>query len=562
MKKKLLAMFLVVVMVGSLVACGKKSDDHSDSQPTSTTGEKSTDTTKDTETKESGDDAAQSKDESKYPIVEEPITITGLIVGGDTSISKSRLVWDKASEISGINIEWKIIDSDALGTYLAGGEWPDFFHCNLSTEMINDYGILGGRFVNYLDHLDLMPNLVKCFEDYPHTLAISTQSNGEMYNLFKVTGRASTAVMARPHVRRDVLEDAGINELPTTVDELYDQLVTLKEKNGEPGMILGREDQTDWAPMLFAAFGTLKTLDFDDDGTGKVVFTRTSDQMKHYYEYLHKLYEEELMNREWLTMDATVMNELCTSGKVAYIPRHQAQALTTEVLKNGDWSYLDCVAPLTSQYDSTQEIWGYIDYASSGFFMNAESEYVEEMCQLFDMMYATEEVEEGSGLYGHSFVYGLENVDWVINDDGTYEQIAPESYNGAFTTYQYGELIWMNSGRADKFGEAITSTPGNAQARQISFVKNVIPYQSDLVFPIWYLQFTDDETYVLENKLSEIQSYYKQMEAQFIMGEADLENDWDAYVEQCEKMGIQDILDVYQAAYERWNESIAKIINK
>lgn len=548
MKKKLLALLLAAAMVCSSAACGTESETSNPSS--SADGMES-------ETPEPSSSGGGTEGEAS-----KPITITGVVVDGDTSISKSRLIWDKVSEISGIRIEWKVIDSDALGTYLAGGEWPDFFHCTLSDTIVNDYGIIGGRFVNYLDHLDLMPNLVQCFEDYPHTLAISTQNNGEMYNLFKVTGRASTAVMARPHVRRDVLEEAGIMELPTTVDELYDQLVTLKEKNGEPGMILGVEDESDWAPMLFAAFGTLKALDFDDDGTGKVVFSRTSDQMKHYYEFLHQLYEKELMNREWLTMEPTVMNELCTSGKVAYIPRHQAQALTEDVLKNGDWSYLDCVAPLTSQYDSTQEILGYIDYASSGFYMNASSEYVEEMCRLFDMMYATEEVEEGSGLYGHSFVYGLENVDWVINEDGTYEQFTPESYDGAFTTYQYGELIWMNSGRADKFGESITSTPGNSQARQISFVKNVIPYQSDLVFPIWYLQFTEDEQYVLDNKLSEIQTYYKQMEAQFIRGDADLEGDWDAYVERCGKMGIQDVLDVYQASYDRWNESIQAIINK
>ena len=39
----------------------------------------------------------------------------------------------------------------------------------------------------------------------------------------------------------------------------------------------------------------------------------------------------------------------------------------------------------------------------------------------------------------------------------------------------------------------VTSTPGNAQARQIGFVNNLIPYQEESVFPASYLKFTDEE---------------------------------------------------------------------
>ena len=161
-----------------------------------------------------------------YPIVDEPVTVTGLVVGADTSVSDSRLVWEKVSEVTGINIEWINIDSEALPTYLAGSDWPDFFHTGeLTNSQVNDYGVIGGRFVNYLDYLDIMPNLAQTYKDYPQALAISTQLNGEVYNLFGVSGRSSTSTSTRPHVRIDVLKDAGITELPTTVDELYDQLV-------------------------------------------------------------------------------------------------------------------------------------------------------------------------------------------------------------------------------------------------------------------------------------------------------------------------------------------------
>lgn len=495
-----------------------------------------------------------------YPIVDEPITVTGLVVGCDTSVSDSRVVWDKVEEVTGIHIEWINIDSEALSTYLAGNDWPDFFHTYLLTSsQINDYGVVGGRFVNYLDHLDVMPNLAKTYEDYPGTLAASTQINGEVYNLFQAAGVTATGTTARPHVRMDVLRDAGITELPTTVDELYEQLVTLKEKNGEPGLILDVNNIRGIVPMLFSSFGTLNNLDFDDDGTGKVVYSRVTDQMKHYYEFLNRLYEEELMNREWLTLDNTALSQFAKSGKVAYITQAAAQSLSLEDL-NGDWNNLGCLAPLTSEYDSTRTLAGRIDYRPvAGMFINKDSQYVEEICKMFDIAFATEEVAEGTGLCGQAFTYGFENTDWVLNDDNTYDQIVPDGFE-SFTAYQNQALRWWDFGRADIFGDAVTATPGNAQVRQLGYVSNVIPYMiTEHVFsqdPSETLKFTDDEQYILDNKYADIALYVDEMQAKFITGVADIESEWDAYVAECEKMGLSEVLEVYQASYDRWNEAL------
>lgn len=553
MKKKILSVILAASMAVSLCACGGGG-----SQQTNNTSSQLPD-----QTSASGDtqtDAASAEDYvPTYPIVEEPITVTGLVVGCDTSVSESRGVWDRVEEVTGINIEWVNIDEAALSTYLAGNDWPDFFHTYLLTSsQINDYGIVGGKFVNYLDYLNIMPNLAKTYEDYPETLAASTQINGEVYNLFQVAGPTSTGTTARPHVRLDVLENAGITELPTTVDELYDQLVILKEKNGEPGMILDTNKINGMVPMLYAAFGTLNNLDFDDDGTGKVVYGRVSDQMKHYYEFLNKLYEEELMNREWLTLDTTALNQFAKSGKVAYMTQPAAQSLTQEDL-NGNWDNLGCLAPLTSEYDNTQTLPGRIDYRPvAGMYINKDSEYVEELCKMFDIAFATEEVVEGTGLYGQAFTYGYENVDWVLNDDNTYDQIVPEGFD-SFTAYQNQALRWWDFGRADKFGSAVTSAPGNAQVRQKGYVENVIPYMAtEHIFPQQQelLKFTDEEQYVIDNKYADISLYADEMQAKFITGVADIEKEWDAYVAECEKMGLAEVLEVYQASYDRWKDAL------
>lgn len=557
MKKKLISMLLAASMTVSLCACGGEGNQDSQASGGSSSGQSSAGSS------EQGGGASTETAEAyvpTYPIVEEPITVTGLVVDADLSFSESRIVWDLVEEVTGINIEWINIDKDALSTYLAGNDWPDFFHTNnLSTSEINDYGVIGGKFVNYLEHLDVMPNLAKTYEDYPLTLAASTQLNGEVYNLFQVTGGSATGTTARPHVRLDVLRNAGITQLPTTVDELYDQLVILKEKNGEPGMVLDTDYKMGYASMLFAAFGPLNNPVFDAGADHKVVFSPVMEQTKHYYEFLHKLYEEELMHREWLTLDNTAKNQLGQSGKVAFLSQASAQMLSADDL-NGDWSNLSCIAPLTSEYDDTRTLPGFVDYRPvAGMYINKDSQYVEEICKMFDICFATEEVAEGTGLYGQAFTHGLEGKDWKLNDDNTYEQIVPEGFS-SFSAYQIQALRWSDVGRAEAIGLATTSTPGNAQARQIAYVENVIPYQiTENIFPQeanGILKFTDDEQYIIDNKYADINMYVEKMKSEFITGVTDIESGWDAYVAECEKMGLAEVLEVYQAAFDRWNEAL------
>ena len=49
------------------------------------------------------------------------------------------------------------------------------------------------------------------------------------------------------------------------------------------------------------------------------------------------------------------------------------------------------------------------------------------------------------------------------------------------------------------------------------------------------------------------------MEAEFISGAADIETKWAEYVATMDKMGIADVLKVYQAAYDRWNTAMAAL---
>ena len=550
MKKKMVSLFLAAAMMVAACACGNQAQEENSEVKEA---DKSVESTQ--SAAEASSDPAV--DDSLYPIVDEPITVKGLVVGMDTETRKDRLVWNKVSEITGINIEWEVIDADSLATYLAGNDWPDFFQHNFDNSIIADYGVTGGRFVNFFDYLDIMPNLVQTFEDYPLAKGASAESNGEMYRLPYIEVAATSVGSNRPYLRTDVLENAGLS-MPTTIDEFYNCLKVLKEQNGEASFVPALTSY--WGPIIYGAFGTEVEMEFDNDTNGKVYTTYTSEQMRLYLEFMNKLYEEELIHQEFLTIEGFVRQELANGGKVAFIGSGEGNNIQAEHFADGEF-HLTCGVPLTSEYDSTQTLAGCSPVSFAGsVLVNAQSEYVEELCKMLDIMYATEEVVEGSGLFGASFCYGLEGIDWDYNPDGsnTYIFHTPEKYDGSNAMYQYGEVIWNNSGRCDAFADYTTATIGNSYYRQQGFVNNVMPYMEDDCFPVSMLKFTEDEQYVLDNKLADVKSYVSEMQGKFVTGIADIETEWDTYCTTLEQMGINDIIEVYQASYDRWCELMAE----
>lgn len=543
MKKKLISLLLAATMVVSICACGD--------EPVA-----GTEDTKSTENTVASETSSQAETEeayvATYPIVDEEVTLKGLVVGVDTSVSKDRLIWQKVEEVTGINIEWDIIDKDAVATYLASNDWPDFFMTSFADSIVNDYGIAGGRFVNLLDYMEYMPNFAQTLVDYPEAQKMATEINGEMYEFPGIANDTTLVYMSSPYYRTDIFEAAGVTEEPTSVDELYDALVKIKDYTGEaPWAPDITNEITSWQNLVYSAFGTSCQMKFDADADGNVFFARSTEQMKNYYKYMNKLYSEGLIHQESVTMDNNTRKALETEGKVAIIEK--ASTTFTEASFADGVIRLGAVAPLTSEHDSTQT---YIDRSpvtfKGGPFLNANSDYIVEMCKMFDIMYATEEVVEGTGLYGQSFTYGLEGVDWDFTDT-SYTFHVPEGYTGASNTYRNTEVIWTNMGRVDAFSGMVTEEQGNAQVRQRLLVEKVHPYEDPDQLYIWtYLKFTDDEQYVIDNKLAIIETYYKKMAAEFITGVTDIEANWEAYCAELDKMGIADVVEVYQAAYDRF----------
>ncbi len=73
------------------------------------------------------------------------------------------------------------------------------------------------------------------------------------------------------------------------------------------------------------------------------------------------------------------------------------------------------------------------------------------------------------------------------------------------------------------------------------------------------LQRSAEETSIYSTTLTEISTYAQQCSLQFLTVTMSLEDDWDGYVEQVEALGLEELLAVCQAPYDRYADAMDKI---
>lgn len=547
--RKVLALVLTAAMsVSMLAACGEDSGSVAagkDATPSQV--QESSDSEAAAESaSEAGDQEAYVP---TYPIVDEPITVTAVVVGQD--MTNERIFWQQLAELTNINVEFINVEPEQLNVFLAGNEWPDFFLSGLDSSILYEYGALGNKLVDYKEYRDIMPNLWSIFEDYPLAEKCSTQTNGAIYALPRIE-ETSTNTLARVHYRADFLEENGL-EVPSTPEEFYEVLVKCRDlNNGEAPLVQNVSGRDYTTSIVYPAFGEHALPGLYDDGTGTVYDDRVEQQYRDFLIYMNKLYEEGLLHQEYLTLDTNSMLSLVQAGTAVFFSECSA-SVTADMFSDGQL-HIGVMKPLVAKEgDPIQCVARSSVIADNNFAINADSPYVEEICKMIDIAFATEEVQEGSGIYGLAFNYGQVGMCIHLNDDGTYDLTMPDGSDGFNSEWLYDNVVYGYAGVL-QLGQYITSTPGNSQERQKGYVENILPYATMEDFPSAYFTYTEEEQAVLDQYTTEFTSYVDEMRNKFIMGVEDIGDDatWEKYCSQMEAYGMNELIAAYQSAYDRF----------
>lgn len=540
MRRKILSLLLASVLsIGCLAGCGQKDAE---------TGKKSEKKT------ENADSSATETEEiplynadGSLPLVNEPVTLKVLTMDPDWvpyDVAADSGLWAWLEEQTGIHLEIESYSKDELETKLplimaTPDQMPDiFFRCNFTDADILQYGNSGQLLMldDYIEEYGT--NIKECFDTLDYAYGATASADGHIYSLPRFNATYSNCAYA---MNSRFLENAGVEEVPTTLEELYDVFKAILENDGNGDGIIGNEicwTSKSGAGSMFKRYalsmvGVAVYWPFEgcifDAKDDEVYFVPTSDEYKYALQWLHTFYDEGMLDQEIFSQtseeyDAKVAADLVFMGENVDDP--EAASYTGR----SGYFYSE---PLTSAVNDTPFYTIGASYASAMGAISAYTEYPEVCMLLMDYLFS----EEASRVA----VWGLEGVDYnVISEEPWVIEAVEDDWSLKYTPTPFYVSAWNRDEWAQPQQTTLTQ-----QRQELLNEYGRLGWQD-------YIHFTQEESEEVNVISTDLGLYCDDYFVGFITGQYDLEKDWDAYVEECNSMKAEELTAVYQAAYDHF----------
>lgn len=271
--------------------------------------------------------------ETGLPIVNEPVELTFLYVkGANLADLKENAMFKQMEEDTNVIINWQYAGdadwSEQKSLLLASGDLPDvFFGSNSLKDM--DIATNLDLFIPLEEYVEkYCPNIQAAWEAEPTMEKMVTNPDGHIYTL---PGKKPLRPKGcdTPFINQKWLDNLDL-EMPTTVDEWYEVLKAFKEKdpngNGVADEIpltgSAKTNLFDWIRYI-NPWGITDSLEENllalDQETEKPVFIPADERYKEAVAFFHKLYEEGIMDPEFITQDGSMADAKMKNEEVALV---------------------------------------------------------------------------------------------------------------------------------------------------------------------------------------------------------------------------------------------------
>ena len=352
------------------------------------------------------------------------------------------------------------------------------------------------------------------------------------------------AVWRGPMLRKDILDKEGV-DIPETIADWEEVFEAMKRNGLNTVGELGNFDI--FLGSGFGAYGTFSKQIYVDNGEVKIA--QMQPEWKEYMTKMNEWYEAGYIDPDILTMDdATMKSKVAnnTGGIVAgAMSRITYFVQEAENTGNGQ-EWVGVPFPSEAEGEPACQIW-LEDVARGdgiGITTAATEEEIEALCRAFDWFYT----EEGN----YYINFGEEGVTHTRDADGN--------------------LVWTDAllNGAEPLREEITKYATMAGAslgwQRTELVKALnVPQAVDAVetwranqvaaehlYPAG-VSFTVEEQDDKANYESVIDTYIKECALKFMTGEMDIDTEYDAFLQQLDEIKINELIDIYQAGYDRFN---------
>lgn len=571
--KSILALLLALTMVmGLLAGCG---DNAASSAATSAPEESAAEASAPEAPAEAPAEPAGSAEDSAaveapqepsytIPISEEPLTYSIWMTYApfaaelvNTETMEGMLVLDTLQEVTNIHFDVTAAngaaEQDNFNLMIAAGDYCDI----LSSMEFYNTGLEGAVEEGIIQDLaDVLPEKCPIYWSYlssnTNTLMRAYTDSGYMPAICVMTPEVGQEVIG-PVLRKDWLTEFGM-EMPKTFDELYAYLDKSKaEKNAIFDVATTTGLVADIAYGLNLNLGDFEVVD------GKVEYSLAQDSFKDYLKFMNKLYKNGVISQDFFSdtnEDTSSRARLGfgagTNSLVCVGANNTSDIMmnvTDENFEMGVLPYVSVdgksgnhVGP-TSLTDTMKDTdpWAF----------STECEDIEPLLEMVEFLFS----EEGFLLTN----YGVEGETYTIDENGK---------------PQYTDLIVNNpDGLSFFFASYVYAT--NAASGFFPYINDMSKTFYDFNDNQWevfedlkglsdcaynyptYATMTTDESAEFSSIESDLTTYTDSRVLEFIVGSADIDKEFDEFVSTMESMGLQDMVDLKQDAYDRAMERAA-----
>ena len=503
----------------------------------------------------------------EFPIVEEPVTLEVLTTRNNWGAVKSfDEIWvlNWYEELTGVDVNWQVVLQDAaqkVNLMLASQtDLPDVFVHNFSQDQILLYGSQG-LFVPLNEMIDeLGYGIKKTFEYDPDVKRKITAPDGNIYAFFNTTESSHGDFGQKMWINQQWLDNLGL-EMPTTTEEYYQVLKAFKEHDAN-----GNGDPNDEIPLSGMGFNGFAELDgflinpfttspslkraVLEDGRVTVPFVKP--EYREGLRYLKRLWDDGLVDNEIFVQDWSQIkstSEHPDGARIGSIPAMHVGWLDLSKDTKLQYTWLE---PLRGPSGLRQAPY-YIPGIGFTMTITSVSEIPEVAFRWAEGFYLR---ASNGGIYedvGFWEFEGVAGVGYRLAEPG---EVGIDGKPAVWSRYPLGKSKenggvrnawnWYSTGY---YKTSLVDT--GAWAHEKILLHGTWAYDKyrvDNLVPPLFMDAADAiERAELEVTLYD---YARGSVVKFITGALDLDEDWDAYLSELEKIGLPRYLELLQKGYE------------
>lgn len=513
----------------------------------------------------------------EFPL-KEKATLTGTISypANTESDPNKRTIFKRLQEKTNVEIDWTAIQAD---------QWSDKISLEMAntknmTDFIFSAGFSDNDLLKYAkqgviipleEYIDAyMPNLQAVFEKYPEYRTMCTDTDGHIWALpwIEQLGNEKTAIQTignMSFINKKWLDFLNL-KVPTTVDEFEQVLIAFRDHASEiqaefgiDGSIIPMScivNDGDQDPSLIInGFGegygdADKTRHIAVTNDKEVICSATQDGYKEGIEWLHKLYEEGLIDtesftQEWSTYVAKGKSGrygVCFSWDVANIDNLE------------DW------VPLPALTADTRNITPQNGSFTSGFdrgrcVVTAVAENPALICAWLDQMYDPFQSPQNNwGTYGEDDDFDI----FELSKNAEGGEMLKHAPLGDASPVEVREAESVGGPLAvlNDYYDVYVTCPDDAQYR-LDWIKEYYTPDMNLDYVYPNVFMNQEDTKKLSDLQTDIEKLINANKSDWIMN-GFTDDDWNQYLSELDGYGLEEYLQIFQKYLDDYYADSAK----